>query len=83
MRIVVVSDTHGNARALRQAVLDQPQAEYIIHLGDRRTGCGRPAGRIPGKDVPPGAGQLRHRLRLAASGAADGGGRMHFLYPRA
>ena len=34
MRIVVVSDTHGNARALRQAVLDQPQAEYIIHLGD-------------------------------------------------
>lgn len=34
MRIVVVSDTHGNGRALRQAILDQPRASAVIHLGD-------------------------------------------------
>ncbi len=34
MRIVVISDTHGNGRALRQAVMDQPQASAVIHLGD-------------------------------------------------
>ena len=34
MRIVVISDTHGNGRALRQAVLDQPQASAVIYLGD-------------------------------------------------
>lgn len=34
MRILVVSDTHGNERNLRQALLSQPTAEIVIHLGD-------------------------------------------------
>lgn len=34
MRILVVSDTHGNAQALRQAVLAQPRAGAVVHLGD-------------------------------------------------
>ncbi len=34
MRILVVSDTHGNADNLRRAILAQPQAEIVIHLGD-------------------------------------------------
>lgn len=34
MRILVVSDTHRDAAALRQAILSQPQAEAVIHLGD-------------------------------------------------
>lgn len=34
MRILVVSDTHGNEANLRRAVLSQPQAELVIHLGD-------------------------------------------------
>lgn len=34
MRIVVVSDTHGNDSSLRRAILAQPQAEVVIHLGD-------------------------------------------------
>jgi putative phosphoesterase len=34
MRILVVSDTHRDAHALRQAILKQPKAEVVIHLGD-------------------------------------------------
>ena len=34
MRILVVSDTHGNLMNLRKAVLAQPTAEIIVHLGD-------------------------------------------------
>lgn len=34
MRILVTSDTHGDSARLRRAVLAQPQAEAVIHLGD-------------------------------------------------
>ena len=34
MRILVVSDTHGDVYSLQQAVLQQPKDEVIIHLGD-------------------------------------------------
>ena len=34
MRILVVSDTHRDASALRRAVLAQPCAQVVIHLGD-------------------------------------------------
>ncbi|NLJ32140.1 MAG: metallophosphoesterase [Clostridiales bacterium] len=34
MRILVVSDTHRNEAALRRAILSQPKAEIVIHLGD-------------------------------------------------
>ena len=34
MRILVMSDTHGDAAALRRALLAQPKAEVVIHLGD-------------------------------------------------
>ena len=34
MRILVVSDTHGDAYALEQAILAQPGARVILHLGD-------------------------------------------------
>lgn len=34
MRILVVSDSHGNVLNLRQALLSQPKAEVVIHLGD-------------------------------------------------
>lgn len=34
MRILVVSDSHGNDGNLRQAILSQPKAEVVIHLGD-------------------------------------------------
>ena len=34
MRVLVVSDPHGDLFALRQALLCQPKAEVVIHLGD-------------------------------------------------
>ncbi len=34
MRILVVSDTHGDYGALQRAILAQPHAEVVIHLGD-------------------------------------------------
>ena len=34
MRIVVVSDSHGNSNNLRRALLNQPSAELVIFLGD-------------------------------------------------
>ena len=34
MRILVVSDSHGNDSSLRRAILAQPKAEVVIHLGD-------------------------------------------------
>ena len=34
MRILVVSDTHGNDSSMRRAILAQPKAEVVIQLGD-------------------------------------------------
>ena len=34
MRVLVVSDTHRDVYALRKAILAQPKAEVVIHLGD-------------------------------------------------
>lgn len=34
MRVLVISDTHGNLMNPRRAVLAQPSAEIVIHLGD-------------------------------------------------
>lgn len=34
MRLLVVSDTHRDEAALRDAILSQPKAEAVIHLGD-------------------------------------------------
>lgn len=34
MRILVVSDTHGDLRTLMKAINAQPSAEVIIHCGD-------------------------------------------------
>lgn len=34
MRILVVSDTHGSDSDLRRALLAQPKAEVVVHLGD-------------------------------------------------
>lgn len=49
MRILVVSDTHGNEAELRRAVLSQTQAELVIHLGDGEEECGRVKRAFPEK----------------------------------
>ena len=34
MRIIVFSDSHGSTSYMRMALLDHPEADMIIHLGD-------------------------------------------------
>lgn len=34
MRILVISDTHGDVYSLRQALISQSSAEMVFHLGD-------------------------------------------------
>lgn len=34
MRILVISDTHGNTRNIERAIASQPSASMVIHLGD-------------------------------------------------
>ena len=34
MRILVLSDTHGDFNRMMKAVTEQPNAEVIIHCGD-------------------------------------------------
>lgn len=49
MRILVVSDTHGREDNLRRAVLAQPKAEAVIHLGDGEEETGRVKRAFPEK----------------------------------
>lgn len=34
MRILVISDTHGDRHTLHRVILSQPKAQVVIHLGD-------------------------------------------------
>lgn len=34
MRMLVVSDTHRDQWALQKAILSQPKADVVVHLGD-------------------------------------------------
>lgn len=49
MRILVVSDSHGDAAALRRAILAQPKAEVVIHLGDGEQEAARARADFPEK----------------------------------
>ena len=49
MRILVVSDTHGNDGNLRRAILAQPKAEVVIHLGDGEEEMERAKSSFPDK----------------------------------
>ena len=39
MRILVISDTHGDLRALTRIVEGNQNADYILHLGDCEEEC--------------------------------------------
>ncbi len=49
MRILVVSDTHGSEANLRRAILAQPAAEIVIHLGDGQAEAERAKRNFPEK----------------------------------
>lgn len=40
MRILVLSDSHGDRKLLRQVILEQTAAEVVIHLGDSEIDMG-------------------------------------------
>ena len=52
----MVSDSHGNDSSLRRAILAQPKAEVVIHLGDGRGRASPGKAELPGKDVSGGGG---------------------------
>lgn len=49
VRILVVSDSHGMEMNLRQAVLSQPTADIVIHLGDGAAEAERVKNSFPDK----------------------------------
>ena len=48
MRILVISDTHGNEQGLLQAIEEQPSARAVIHLGDGAREAQAAADHFPG-----------------------------------
>lgn len=51
MRILVLSDSHGNDANLRRALLAQPKAEIVIHLGDGEEEVRRARASFPEKMI--------------------------------
>lgn len=78
MRILVVSDTHGDADALRRAILAQPKAETVIHLGDGEEETDRIRGLFPEKEFLQVCGNCDWGSTLPAEGLAEFGGKTIF-----
>lgn len=51
MRIVVISDTHGNYNALESVILAQPKADFFIHLGDGERDVDRAVINYPNRKI--------------------------------
>nr|PZM89876.1 MAG: metallophosphoesterase [[Clostridium] cellulosi] len=64
MRIVVISDTHGNISNFERAIFQQPKADLFIHLGDHES------------DVDDIRLYLRGRNILSVSGNCDFGSQL-------
>lgn len=60
-RILVVSDSHGDAYALRRAIEQQPRAQVIIHLGDGE------------RDMEQAAGLYKEKRVICVRGNCDWG----------
>ncbi len=51
MRILVISDTHGNTRRLYEAIDAQPEARYVLFLGDGLRDADEAARRYPDREI--------------------------------
>lgn len=49
MRILVVSDSHGETQKLKEVIRTQPTAEVVIHLGDSEINLGTISSEFPEK----------------------------------
>ena len=66
MRILVVSDTHGDEGALQRAVQAQPFARTVIHLGDGAREAEAVAARFPDRMFCTGQRRFRSGFRRPA-----------------
>ena len=78
MRILVVSDTHGDSRSLRQAILSQPSAEAVIHLGDSQGEVEQARLAFPAKTFLPVRGNCDWGSSLPTVGEFDAQGHKIF-----
>lgn len=78
MRILVVSDTHRDINALRSAVLQQPEAGTVIHLGDGAEEAARVKAEFPQKEFLQVRGNCDWNSALPAEGLAAAGGKRIF-----
>lgn len=62
MKILVFSDSHGNASNMEQALIMHPEAEYVFHLGDGLAEFERLAAAYPGKSFTGVKGNLEDYL---------------------
>lgn len=74
MRILVVSDTHGDAAALRRALLAQPKAEVVIHLGDGQDDLDQVRFSFPGRTYLQVKGNCDWGSSLPATGEFEAEG---------
>ena len=78
MRVLVVSDTHRDINALRRAVLNQPEADTVIHLGDGDDEAGKAEREFPQKKFLRVRGNCDWGSALPAEGLASIGGKRIF-----
>ena len=80
MRVLVLSDTHRDRYALREALLRQPKAEVLIHLGDGAEEAQELCAGLPGKAFYQVRGNCDWGSLLPAVGGALPGGQAYFLH---
>ncbi len=74
MRILVMSDTHGDSESLRRAILAQPKAEAVIHLGDGEEEMERARRNFPEKTFLPVRGNCDWGSTLPVTGEFEAQG---------
>lgn len=78
MRILVTSDTHGDSASLRRAVLSQPKADIVIHLGDGGDDVERVRSSFPERTFLQVRGNCDWGSALPQTGEFEAGGKKIF-----
>lgn len=79
MRILVVSDTHGDFYSLKHAVAAQPKAEAVIHCGDGAGQAELLPSLCPGKRIVAVRGNCDWSSQLPPTETVELGGKRIFV----
>ncbi|HCC01548.1 MAG TPA: metallophosphoesterase [Ruminococcaceae bacterium] len=79
MRMLVVSDTHRDQWALQKAILSQPKADVVVHLGDGQPEAEEEKRAFPGKQFYLVRGNCDWGSKLPAHLLLELGGKKIFL----